>query len=299
MNGYGSDSPYIVVPLDSPIAEWTRWCERKRAAPLAGLHVGERPPTAFVPDHIIVDAGQPAVVAEIVDRYGAEVVPAAPLPTPRTGRGPKAGVDLDAAPLPVLLRLATAPSPSARAAEIVADALGEPVSLSSEQGAALFGLVAELAADGLPVGLDFVGRTAALPLATVPDFSPSAPTESLAIEAYAGRARVAAAWQLVEAYRRLRTTPQVKVAILDGGFWLDGRTPVVAQGQTGSGSAPSSPRSTCSTKTSAPAAPARSRGPKGSRTIGMGTPSRALQRRGPATSGRPPGSAGRSPSRSC
>lgn len=44
-----------------------------------------------------------------------------------------------------------------------------------------------------------------------------------------------AAWQLVEAYRKISSTkPLVTVALLDGGFWLNGRVPGFPAGQAGS-----------------------------------------------------------------
>jgi len=228
MNDCGSNSRPIRVTPDSSLAEWVRWSQRSRVAPLAGLHIDGEPPAAFVADRVLVDP-QEGVVGELVARYGAQIVPAVAIPAPPDGLSAREGSDVGGAPLPVVLRIADPPAPSTRAQDIVAAAAGGvPVAVSSEHAAGLLALVAELAADGLPVGLDFAGSFAGLPLATATDW---APTDSLAIPQFAGRARISAAWQLIEAYRRYRTTPTVSVGILDGGFWLNGRTPFVSAKQ--------------------------------------------------------------------
>jgi len=129
-------------------------------------------------------------------------------------------------PLPVRLRVGNPPPASARAGKVLRAELESPASVSSESAARLIGLVAELAADEGRIGLDVIGHADALPLLTGSDTFPTNPFQVLA---YSGRARVCAAWQLVEAFRQLKPTKDpLTVAILDGGFWLNGRIPGVA-----------------------------------------------------------------------
>ena len=59
--------------------------------------------------------------------------------------------------------------------------------------------------------------------------------DAYAIKQYCAPQRVHHAWQLVEAFRAARSTkPLVAVAVLDGGFWVDGRSPAFPLGQRGS-----------------------------------------------------------------
>jgi len=135
-------------------------------------------------------------------------------------------------PLPVKLRLSNPPPASARANEVLRAELESPVAVSSESAARLLGLVAEVAADDRPIGLDVIGHASALPLLTASDSSPANPFQ---LPDYSGPTRVCAAWQLVEAFRQLKPIKApLTIAILDGGFWLDGKVPGVALGQAGS-----------------------------------------------------------------
>ncbi|MGH8549723.1 MAG: S8 family peptidase [Methylococcales bacterium] len=91
--------------------------------------------------------------------------------------------------------------------------------------------MAELAADGRQAGLNVVSMATALPLLNPTDWVPFDP---LSVPAYTGKARVAAAWQLIEVFREFRSTKPVTIGILDAGFWLNGFNPGVANGQPGS-----------------------------------------------------------------
>jgi hypothetical protein len=105
------------------------------------------------------------------------------------------------------------------------------MSVTSEPAARLAGLVAELAADGRQAGLNVVSAATALPLLNPTDW---APLDPLSVAPYTGRARVAAAWQLIEAFREFRATRPVTIGILDAGFWLNGFDAGVVDGQPGS-----------------------------------------------------------------
>jgi subtilase family protein len=195
-----------------------------------------RPRTVFVADEVLVDGKDKDLIDELVQRYGAQVVPRKPLPRPPEGMGPKDGVDVKGMPMPTLLRVSRAPEPSKRAAELMRASFSKSMSVTSNQAARLAGLVAELAADGKEVGLNSLSSTAALPFSAPTDWVPIDP---LSVPAYNGSARVAAAWQLIEAFREFRSTKAVTVGILDSGFWLDGFVPGVSAGQPGSDFGPS------------------------------------------------------------
>jgi hypothetical protein len=134
-------------------------------------------------------------------------------------------------PLPILLRVSNAPAASKRAAELLRASFSKNMSVTSESAARLAGLVAELAADGKQVGLNVVSTTSTLPLLNPTDWVPFDP---LSVAAFTGKARVAAAWQLIEVFREFRSTKPVTIGILDAGFWLNGFNPGVANGQPGS-----------------------------------------------------------------
>lgn len=216
---------------ESEVARWTRGRSRGRTRPIEAVEVDGRPQSVFVADHLLVDGKDSELVYDLVERYGAEVIPHKPLPPAPEGMGPRSGVVVEGMPLPVLLRVSNAPPVSKRAAELLRASFSTNMSMTSESAARLAGLVAELAADGKQVGLNVVSTTSELPLR---DPAESAGTKSLSVSAYAGKARVAHAWQLIEVFREFRSTKPVAIGILDSGFWLNGFTPGVANGQLGS-----------------------------------------------------------------
>src|SRR5262249_26633464 len=151
------------------------------------------------------------------------------------------GVDAGAMPLPTRLRFTTPPPASPRGAALLRDAYGDSASVTSEMAAGVLGLAAQWASEGPAIGLNVVGRSAMLPLSSATEGADElAGANPFLWPAYAGRARVTLAWQLVEAYRKIRSTkPLVTVAVLDGGFWLNGRTPGFPASQGGSDFGPS------------------------------------------------------------
>ena len=226
----------IRVDEQSPSAEWTRWCGRDRATPLAAVDAGGRPAMEFVENELLVDDADTDLVRRLVEQFGAEVVPALPLPAAPDGLGPARGVQAALMPLPVRLRLAAPPAASQRAAGLLRETYGEAVSVTSAAAAGILGVVADLASEGRNIGLNVVGRALGLPLLAAAEGAqaPGGP-DPFQWAAYAGKARVTSAWQLVEAYRKFRSLkPLVLVACLDGGFWLNGKTPGIAPGQLAS-----------------------------------------------------------------
>jgi len=226
-----SSTGSIPVTSESEVARWTQGRSRGRAKPIEAVETDGRPRSVFVADEVLVDGKDHDLISELVERYGAEVVPRKPLPQPPEGMGPKSGVDVEGMPLPALLRVKHAPAPSKRGAELLRAAFSKNMSMTSEPAARLAGLVAELAADGKQIGLNGISTTTALSLLNPTDWKPVDP---LSVAGYMGKARVAAAWQLIEVFREFRPTKPVTVGILDAGFWLNGFAPGVAGGQPAS-----------------------------------------------------------------
>jgi len=233
MPQYGSQ-----YTLDRQVGDWATWASRGRAVPVAVLHQARHEPTVFAADHLLVDGNADGdIVAELVERYGAEVVPEAPLPEPPEGMGPREGVDPGALPSPTTLRLVAPPELSDRAVEELRGRFGGPPAASTDQAALLAGLVADLQVEGRPVGLDMVGRSTALPLAAAVEGAlPGGGTfDPFSYLPFAAPYRVTDAWQLVEAFRHFRSVkPLVTVGVLDDGFWLDGRAPAFPAHRAGS-----------------------------------------------------------------
>ena len=232
----GSRVTPIPVNARSASADWVRYCNRQRHTPVAALEVAGRPAMAFVPNEVLVDDTEPDLVRHLVDRFGAQIVPAPALPEPPSGLGPARGVRPELLPLPTRLRFEVAPTAGVLAAELLREAYDYSASVTSEMAAGTLGLVAELSSQGRGIGMNTVGQSLVLPLLSAAEGAgePQGP-DPFQWPAYAGRAHVTAAWQLVEAYRkRASVKPLVVVAVLDGGFWLDGWTPGFPAGQPGS-----------------------------------------------------------------
>ena len=223
-----TSSGSIPVASESEVARWTRGRSHGRTHPLEAVEMEGRPQTVFVADQLLVDGNDGDLVHALVEQYGAVVIPRQPVPPAPEGLDPTGGIDVADMPLPVLLQVSDAPAASPRAAELLRASFSNNMSVTSESAARLAGLVAELAADGRQVGLNVVSTTAALPLLHPTDWAPFDP---LSVAAFTGKARVAQAWQLIEVFREFRATKPVTIGILDAGFWLNGFSPGVANGQ--------------------------------------------------------------------
>jgi hypothetical protein len=145
-------------------------------------------------------------------------------------------------PLPVRLRFPTPPRVSratAQLEELMARHVGiqGDVTVTSPAAAALASVVGRYAAEGRGIGLNVVGQTAQLRLATAQE-GPGmvGGDDPFQFAAFAGKTRIVQAWQLIESRRAmLSLSTPVWLAILDGGFWLDATgKPNVAAGQPSS-----------------------------------------------------------------
>ena len=109
--------------------------------------------------------------------------------------------------------------------------------MTSEGAACVASLVARLVAEGRQIGLNALGSSEAMPLASAQEgLGQSGGSDPFAWPVFSGRSRIVQAWQLVESVRAVSSVaPVVWIAILDGGFWLDAAgIPLVAAGQSAS-----------------------------------------------------------------
>ncbi len=227
------------IPVDkrSRAAELVRYASRRRALPVAAIDAPGRPPSPFVANELLVGESRPELVERLIGDFGAERVPWPALPAPPTGLAGRRAALSRPMPLPARLRFAVPPGPSgSRGIARFRDEFGADASVSSEMGAAVLALAASFAAQDRPVGLNAIGAPEALPLVSATEGLGGSP---FSWPSFAGPARVTAAWQLVEAYRAVRQTPQIVVGILDGGFWLNDWLPAFPDGQTASDFGPS------------------------------------------------------------
>jgi hypothetical protein len=216
---------------DPSLARWARWRTGGSSRLVDAVRIGGGRPTAFSPGQVLIDSADRSLVRFLMERHDAQLLPPLRLPPPPPGLKRRTETGNPAMPLPIRLQVRNPPPLSMKANEVVRAGVGDKVSVSSSPAAGLLGLVAELAREG-SIGLDFLGHSSALPLLSASDPLITPPFQ---VDAYAKRSRVCAAWQLVEAYRQVKAVKDpVTIAVLDGGFWLNGRTPGVAPMQAAS-----------------------------------------------------------------
>ena len=93
---YGSTASEIVrVAAESEVARWVQRL-RGRASSMEAVEAEGRPRALFVADEMLVDAADGDLIAELIERHGAEQVARKPLPPPPEGMGPNPGVDVGA-----------------------------------------------------------------------------------------------------------------------------------------------------------------------------------------------------------
>jgi len=227
----------VRVDAESVLARLADWHAHVKGRPVAALGPETREATLFVADEVIIDGHDRALADELKRRYGAEVVPEAPLPARPADFPGERRIDLDAMPQPMRLRFAAPPRVGDVGRLLASIALRHSphreIVVSSEIGAAVAAVVARHALEGRPIGLNVFGDTLAMPLTTAADGAiPAIGSNPFAWAAFAGRTRMVPAWQLVDSIRQVRGTRFTTIAILDSGFWLDNRgVPVVPGGQ--------------------------------------------------------------------
>lgn len=222
----------VIVDEDGVLARWADWQARAKQVSVAAIANEHETPMMFVSNEVLVDAEEQDLVAELVG-MGAAIVPQLPLQPPPYGieRHELTGEF----PMPVLLKFAEPPRVE-RATDMLTDLYRRhdagrgAVTVTSEGAARVASLVARLVAEGRHIGLNTLGNSDAMPLATAEEAGGSNPFDWTS---FSGRSRIVHAWQLVESVRAVSSVePVVWIAILDGGFWLDGAgVPMEANGQ--------------------------------------------------------------------
>lgn len=227
--------------MNGYLARWTAWRSRGRSRPLAALAEGQGRTSLFTKGEIVLGDGESALLDRLLAE-GAKVLPEIPLPPQPDEIGRTRRTNSARAPLTHRVRF-DGPLAS-RLRKDGLDAIGEAarrssrgLALSSLDDAALAGLALRLAGEGHDVTLDFIGDTATLPLRlrTATEDHPAG-NDPFGWQAFAGRARIVHAWQLLESYRALGSVESIVwVAILDGGFWLHPNgAPVIPPGKVAS-----------------------------------------------------------------
>lgn len=233
------DEATVVVDENGVLARWADWQGRAKQVSVAAIASERETPMMFVSNEVLVDAEDRDLPAELV-RMGATIVPKLPLQPPPHGmeRRELTGVF----PMPVRLRFAEPPRVD-RATDTLTElyrrhnAANGIVTVTSEGAARVASLVAGLVAEGRGIGLNAVGSSVVMPLASAQEGPGQAGgSNPFAWPAFSGRSRIVQAWQLVESVRAVSSVaPVVWIAILDGGFWLNAAgVPMVATGQSAS-----------------------------------------------------------------
>jgi subtilisin family serine protease len=215
------DEATIKIDDGGVLARWADWRARGIGTPVSAIGREDSPSMAFVADEILVDRHDRRLIDEIA-RLGAEVVPERPLLPPPPGLRPR---ELSGDfPTPIRMRFSSRPRVEGTVRTLTSlvrqhDAARGEMTFTSEAAASLACIVAQHAAEGRKIGLNTIGTPAELPFATAIEGDG---TDACTWPEYAGRTRIAEAWQLVESRRAAASVePLVWVAILDSGFWLD------------------------------------------------------------------------------
>lgn len=224
------------------LARYADWHSRGQHRRVAALGSGRRDSVLFVEDEVLVDGRDEKLVAELMRRYGAEVVPEPPLPEPPPElRRRHRRIDLAAMPRTLRLRLTEPPS-AGEALGLLAEAAkrrrsrATAAKVTSERGARVASVVIRHALEGRRIGLNVLGESFVMPLTTAQE-GPGLVYGNNPYQwpAFAGRTRMVDAWQLIDSIRSIVGDRFITVGILDGGFWLDnGGAPIVAAGQPAS-----------------------------------------------------------------
>ena len=241
MDKFFRKSDRVRVDGDSVLARFADWQSHVKGRPVAALGPETRAAALFVADEVIIDGKDEALADELKRRYGAEVVPELPLPPRPAQFRQERRIALDEMPQALRLRFRTPPriEDAGRLLEQAGPGMSRShrqMVVTSELGAAVAAVVARHALEGRPIGLNLFGDTLAMPLSTAQDGAvPGVSGNPFTWPAFAGRTRMAPAWQLIDSIRQVRGDRFTTIGILDHGFWLDNRgVPMVAAGQTAS-----------------------------------------------------------------
>ena len=229
---------HVRVDEESILARFADWHARIKNRPVAALGPETRNATLFVANEVIIDGDDHELAEELRARFGAEVVPEAPLPPAPPGLHIERHIKMDAMPQAMRLRFAERPHIDG-AALLLEQGIGgrrashNNIIVSSELGAAVAALAVRYAQEGRSIGLNLFGKSLAMPLSTVQEGPvPGAGNNPFNWQAFAGRTRILDAWQLIDSVRQVRGNRLITIGVLDSGFWLDNNgMPFVPEGQ--------------------------------------------------------------------
>ncbi len=206
-------------------ARWATWQARAKQRHVTAIADGSTAtPAMFVSNEVLVGREDQDAIGRLV-AAGGKVVPARDMAEPP----PEIVARDDVAdfPLPVMVRFDEPPTIDepirrlARAYENRDIERRPPLSFTSDAGARVATLVAELQADGHDADLNWLGSPDALPLASATELWTS-DNDPFNWASHAGRSRIVDGWELVEAFRAQRSLKSIVwIAVLDGGFWLN------------------------------------------------------------------------------
>lgn len=206
-------------------ARWATWqAHAKRRHVTAIADNTSATPAMFVSNEVLVERDAHDAIDRLVGAGGIV------LPTFQMAEPPPDVVlreDVDDFPLPLTIRFDDPPAveePLRRLARVYENRDLEdrpPLSFTSESGARVASLVAELQAEGHDADLNWLGSPDALPLASATELW-AAGNDPFNWPSHAGRSNIVQAWELVEAFRAQRSLKTIVwIAVLDGGFWLN------------------------------------------------------------------------------
>jgi hypothetical protein len=207
-------------------AQWAAWRSAlaRRTGALAALDDGERP-RLFVEGELLVNLDDERTMALLRGRDGVLVEPSRDVPPAPEGMDREKARPLDGMPRIAKVRFDGRGIGQEALLDLARERdLGDlDLAVTSPAGLGTLSLAAELILRGARVMPNSVGRSLALPrgASTEDSTAPGGPNAYTWPE-FAGDFGFPRAWQLIEAYRQLRTTasPTIDVGILDGGFWL-------------------------------------------------------------------------------
>jgi Subtilase family len=227
----------VRIADDGLAAQWAAWRTvlARRTAPFAALHDGERPRLLFVEDELLVNPDDERTMALLRGRDDVVMEPPREVPPAPEGMDPDKARPLDGMPRIAKVRFDGRRLDEKPLLERVREtALRErDLSVTSQAGLGTLSLAAELAREGARVMPNAVGQPVGLPRgASAEDAAAPGGPDAYGWQEFA-RHGFPRAWQLVDAFRQLRTTaaPTTDVGILDAGFWLENGMPGAPPGR--------------------------------------------------------------------
>jgi hypothetical protein len=180
-------------------------------------------PLHFVENELIVGAENVELVDELVGRYGGEIVPVRSIPE-YPAMLPRKRRCMPEQPAETLTIRFAQPPTEGDVLERLDASLSDDIVVhaSSQMALTVAGLAGHTDFPSGAVGLNILGRSASMPLATITEgslrgFSP----DPAAWDVFKEPLRMVDAWQLVESYRAATTPAFTMLAVMDSGWWFD------------------------------------------------------------------------------